>query len=59
MIEKSPGEGVICKAVDTEGWVEVTWDVGGRHKYRMGCDNKFDLSLAANQKPTSSVTLPV
>lgn len=33
------------------GWIDVTWDAGGSNSYRMGAENKFDLTLAPSHDP--------
>ncbi|XP_022086164.1 E3 ubiquitin-protein ligase TRIM56-like [Acanthaster planci] len=46
-----PGEGVISKELNTNGWVKVRWDT--RHatelNYRMGAEGKYDLQLASHK----------
>ena len=39
-----PGQGQITK-VKRNGWVELKWENGSTHSYRMGAEGKFDLKL--------------
>lgn len=35
--------------VGTDGWVRVRWDTGSVNSYRMGKEDKYDLSLASSE----------
>ena len=35
--------------VGTDGWVRVRWDTGSVNSYRMGKEDKYDLSLAPSE----------
>ena len=35
--------------VGTDGWVRVRWDSGSVNSYRMGREDKYDLSLAQSE----------
>lgn len=45
----SPGEGTVISEVGSDGWVRVRWDTGSVNSYRMGKEDKFDLSLAPSE----------
>ena len=45
----TPGEGSVISDVGTDGWVRVRWDTGSVNSYRMGKEDKYDLSLAPSE----------
>merc|ERR1719228_3009966 len=46
------GEGTVTGELHN-GWIDVTWDHGGRRGYRVGAEGKFDLKLSPGYEPES------
>ena len=47
------GLGTIVSGVEDNGWIKVKWDSSsGDNNYRMGADNKYDLTLASDTAGT-------
>ena len=44
-----PSEGTVLSDVGHDGWVRVKWDSGSVNSYRMGKEDKYDLSLASSE----------
>ncbi|XP_052267734.1 E3 ubiquitin-protein ligase HECTD1-like isoform X2 [Dreissena polymorpha] len=44
------GEGTVSGELHN-GWIDVTWDMGGSNSYRMGAEGKYDLQLAPSHDP--------
>ena len=56
------GRGKTTRAVDSSGWVGVSWDAGGTNGYRWGSGGKYDLQIVdvnAPKKDPLRTSLPV
>lgn len=51
-----PSEGRVIGELGEDGWVRVEWANGTTNSYRMGKENKYDLSLASPPSPVVSDT---
>ena len=43
------GEGTVIKDPGGDGWIRIRWDSGSVNSYRMGENNRYDLTLAPSE----------
>lgn len=49
-----PGEGRVIGELGADGWIRVEWANGTTNSYRMGKEDKYDLTLASPPSPSNT-----
>ncbi|CAI8025922.1 E3 ubiquitin-protein ligase HERC2 [Geodia barretti] len=47
--QDGPGEGTVIRDPGGDGWVRIRWDNGAVNSYRMGENDRYDLTLAPSE----------